>query len=72
MYAQFWKLTTAAHIIPCVGSDGILFFDGRWSRERCVSYARQMATTRKHYGFTLQSGPLNRQSDCEIRKIETV
>lgn len=80
-YATFWKPSTGwngkdftgpVKLIPDVGSDSVIFFDGRWSRARCVDEARRVCKLRGRNGFTLHSGPMNRPSDSEIRALEVI
>lgn len=72
MYAEFWKRTAAGHVMPEVGSDSMLYFDGRWSHAHCISHARRVCHQHGHYGFTMRSGPMNRPADRETRPLEVV
>lgn len=72
MYAEFWKKTSTGEIMPCVGSDSVLWFDGRWSFTHCIAEARAVCVKRGLYGFSFQSGPMNRPSDRLIRSMERV
>lgn len=72
MYAEFWKQTASGAIMPCVGSDSILFFDGRWSLNHRIMEARKVCFSRNLYGFTIRSGPMNRPHDREICPLEIV
>lgn len=81
MYAQLWHPSTGwngrdfsgpVKLIPDVGSDSVVYFDGRWGMERCIFHARKVCIQRGNNGFSIQSGPMNRPGDREVRKLEIV
>lgn len=80
-YANFWYPSTGwngkdfsgpVKLIPGCGDNSYLRFDGRWSVERCAAEARRVCIARGHNGFTLHSGPMNRESDRTLRALEVV
>lgn len=81
MYAQLWHPSTGWNgkdfsgpvtLIPDCGSLSVVYFDGRWGMARRIAHARSECIKRGNNGFTIQSGPMNREHDREVRALEIV
>lgn len=81
MYAQLWHPSTGwngkdftgpVKLIPDVGSESVVYFDGRWGERRRIEHARSECVKRGRNGFSIQSGPMNRDYDREVRALEIV
>lgn len=67
-YVQFWTRQTDGRVTPALGSDGVLWLDGRWSlqtiRAKAEKQAEALKRVQPHYcAFSVHSGPMNRPHD---------
>ena len=70
-YVEFWHLdrdpvTKVGTARPAVGSESVLFIDGRWGMRRIHQLAQKVGRQRGFHGYMLRSGPMNRQEDRDF------
>ena len=72
-YVEFWK-KVGNTAMPALGSDGVLFVDGRWTLTTMHEQAQKVGRQRKFHGYMVRSGPMNRPGDRDcltsVREIE--